>query len=223
MSNYQQIKKAISGNVTDVDTKKGITCGYFSVFGNEDSDGDIVSKGAFAKSIQENGPDGTGRIKHLLDHHKVIGKLQTLKEDSKGLYYESQITKAPRGVDFLIMCEEGIITEHSFMGYIIKWERNPKDPENGMVLKEIALREGSSMELWGANPEAKMTSIKGEAEALEALQKAMKIGSLSDDTLKGLTDLYEIILKQRKDTQPPNGTVPTSEGLELINFFKTLT
>ena len=220
----QQITKAISATVTDVDTKKGITCGYFSTFDDEDSDGDIVSAGAFLKSCKENGPSGTGRIKHLKDHYQVVGKLQVLKEDKKGLYYESLITKAPRGMDFLVMCEEGIITEHSFMGYVIKWEKNPSKPESGgMVLKEIMLREGSSMELWGANPNAKMVSVKGESDALAELERAIKIGSLSDETLERLESIYKSV-RSSKATQPPQvGTVPSVEGAQLINFFKTLT
>jgi uncharacterized protein len=218
----REITKAISATVSDVDTKKGITTGYFSTFGQEDSDADVVMAGAFVKSIKENGPEGTDRIKHLLNHWQLIGKLLTLKEDKKGLYYESQITKAERGRDFLIMCEEGLISEHSFYGYAIKWERNPDHPDRGVIFKEIALKEGSTMELWGANPNAKMVAVKGEKEALSFLQKALKIGSLSDETLSEFEQLYSEIQKG-KTTQPPTGTVPSAETAQLINFFKTLT
>lgn len=216
----KELRKSLSAGVTDVDTAKGITCGYFSTFGDEDSDGDIVTKGAFLKSIKENGPEGTGRIKHLLDHHKLIGKLLTLKEDNKGLYYESQITKAPRGADFLIMCQEGLITEHSFFGYAIKWEKNPMQPERGVIYKEILLREGSTMELWGANANAKMTTIKSDSEAVAWLEQAQQIGSLSDETLQGLATLYETI-KKGKNTEPPR-TLP-NEADSLIHFFTLLT
>lgn len=218
----QEIKKSISGGISDVDVKKGVTIGHFSTFDQEDSDGDIVSSGSFVKSAKENGPSGTGRIKHLLDHHKLIGKLLTLKEDKTGLYYESQITKAPRGQDFLIMCEEGLITEHSFYGFAIKREKNPAHPDYGVIYKEIMLREGSTMELWGANPNAKMIAVKGEKDALAFLQKALKIGSLSDETLSEFEQLYNEILKS-KTTQPPKSTVPSAEGADLINYLKTLT
>lgn len=215
----KELIKSLNAGVTDVDTSKGITTGYFSTFEDEDSDGDVVSAGAFLKSIKENGPTGTGRIKHLLDHWKLIGKLTTLKEDRKGLYYESQITKSERGRDFLIMCEEGLITEHSFYGYAIKWERNPSHPDYGMIYKEIQLREGSTMELWGANPNAKMVAVKSESDAVALLERAIRIGSLSDDTLAGLENLYTQIKKGRETTQPPISTVP-SEANVLIDFFK---
>jgi HK97 family phage prohead protease len=217
----KEVIKGISAKVEEANTETGIVKGYFSTFGDEDSDGDIVMPGAFLKSIKENGPDGTGRIKHLKDHYQLIGQLLTLKEDKKGLYYESQITKATRGADFLIMCKEGSITEHSFYGYAIKWERNTDHPEKGLVYREIMLREGSTMELWGANPNAKMVAVKSESDALAFLKKALTIGSLSDETLEEFENLYNQITKS-KTTQPPKSTVPSAEGEDLINYLKTL-
>jgi len=217
----KELLKSLNVGITDVDTVKGITTGYFSTFDYEDSDGDIVSAGAFLKSIKENGPQGTGRIKHLLDHYKLIGKLTTLKEDKKGLYYESQITKSERGRDFLIMCEEGMITEHSFQGYAIKWERNPAHADYGVIYKEILLREGSTMELWGANQNAKMVAVKSESDALSYLEKALKIGALSDETLKNLETLYSQIKKSRP-TEPQASTQPNEAKLLIDIFTKNL-
>ena len=56
--------------VKDIDTVQGIITGYFSVFGNIDSDKDMIMPGAFKKSIQTQG----ARIKHLWqhDHRKPI-------------------------------------------------------------------------------------------------------------------------------------------------------
>lgn len=217
----KDVRKSISASVEEANTEKGIVSGYFSTFDQEDSDGDIVSPGAFAKSIKESGPMGTGRIKHMLDHYKLIGKLLTLKEDKKGLFYESQITGAERGKDFIIMCKEGLITEHSFYGYAIKWERNTAHPDYGVIYKEIALKEGSTMELWGANPNAKLVAVKSESDALAFLRKALTIGSLSDETLEDFENLYNEI-KKGKITKPSNDTLPGADGSDLINFFKTL-
>ena len=43
------------GELKDIDEKSGIVKGYGSIFGNIDSDGDIISKGAYTKTIKENG------------------------------------------------------------------------------------------------------------------------------------------------------------------------
>src|SRR5688572_29748388 len=45
----------------DIDEKKGRVLGYFSKFGNVDSDGDMIMPGSFTKTLKENGH----RIKHL--------------------------------------------------------------------------------------------------------------------------------------------------------------
>ena len=76
------LTKGYSEGVKDVDTVKGIVTGYFSSFGNKDSDGDIIQKGAYTKSINEN----FDRIKHLLDHDrtKAVGKMQVLKRTISG-------------------------------------------------------------------------------------------------------------------------------------------
>ena len=66
MENYYLTKNVLDGAIKDVDVQTGIVTGYFSVFGNLDSDGDIVLPGAFKKTIKENGPDSSKpRILHL--------------------------------------------------------------------------------------------------------------------------------------------------------------
>ncbi len=52
--------KSFNSEVKDVDTKQGVVTGYFSAFGNVDSDGDIMMPGAFKRSIQDWGPEGKG-------------------------------------------------------------------------------------------------------------------------------------------------------------------
>ena len=47
-------KQSPMGEVIDADMKAGIVKGYASVFNNIDSDGDIIKKGAYKKTIQEN-------------------------------------------------------------------------------------------------------------------------------------------------------------------------
>jgi phage head maturation protease len=107
--------KNLSQGISDVDVKKGIVTGYFSSFDNMDSDGDVIRKGAFTKTINEN----FQRVRHLLDHDstKSVGKILSLKEDTKGLYYESKAGRHTLGRDFLLMVEDGLISEHS-IGFV---------------------------------------------------------------------------------------------------------
>ena len=62
--------KSFGSAVKDVDTKKGIVEGYFNTWDIVDSDGDELIRGAFKKSLQENGPESASpRIMHLLRHN----------------------------------------------------------------------------------------------------------------------------------------------------------
>ena len=83
------------GELKDIDEKSGIVKGYGSIFGNIDSDGDIISKGAYTKTIKENGD----RVKYLYQHQmdKPLGKMINLYEDEKGLMFEASIPKTPTG------------------------------------------------------------------------------------------------------------------------------
>ena len=68
----------------------GIFEGYASVFDVVDQGMDVVAKGAFTKSL------GSGRKVKLLWQHdsgKVIGKLDELREDERGLYVKGRLLK----------------------------------------------------------------------------------------------------------------------------------
>ena len=56
--------------IKGADEKKGIVEGYASIFGNIDSDKDMIMPGAFSKTITERGPGSAKpRIKHLWQHN----------------------------------------------------------------------------------------------------------------------------------------------------------
>jgi uncharacterized protein len=74
------------GNAAD-----GTFSGYASLFDTPDLGNDIISPGAFAESIARKGPRGV----KLLFHHDAaqpIGVWHTLREDSRGLYVEGQLS-----------------------------------------------------------------------------------------------------------------------------------
>jgi HK97 family phage prohead protease len=193
-----QYKAGLSGaSFKDADSKKGIVTGYFAAFGNKDSDGDIIVKGAFKRTIDHNGPNSNKpRIKHLMNHDatKPLGKLMVLAEDEKGLYYESQVGTHALGVDFVKMVDSGLISEHS-IGFKTLNEDRKSDANH---LLEIQLWEGSSLSGWGANSETPLTGMKSEEMAqaavnrIELITKALRDGTYTDETF----DLLEIELKQ---------------------------
>lgn len=163
--------------VKDIDTRQGIVTGYFAAFDITDSDRDIIKRGAFARTIKENGPASKNpRIRHLLNHNpsEPLGDIQVLKEDDYGLYYESKVGTHNLGQDFLKMVESKLVREHSIGYSIVKrnqvgqWD----DPKAGAVyeLTELKLYEGSSLTGWGANQFTPLTGMKGEID-LDRIQE----------------------------------------------------
>lgn len=179
----------------DADSKKGIVSGYFSRFDNVDSDGDIIRRGAFTKTINENGPDSPNpRVKHLMNHNpsQPLGSLITLKEDATGLYYESQVGSHNLGQDFIKMVESNLITEHSIGFRTIKKSQLKQDGQDVYEIKEVKLFEGSSLTAWGANP---LTPITG---------------------LKSITDLDKIIEQQKAIEDFCRKTTATDETIQML-------
>ena len=100
-------KQAPVGELLDADDYAGVIKGYGSFFGNKDSDGDIITKGAYKKTIQENGE----RVKYLYQHSMdmPIGKMRELYEDDKGLVFVAEIAKTQLGKDVVELMKSGVL------------------------------------------------------------------------------------------------------------------
>lgn len=236
---------SVNASIKDVDGKKGIVSGYFSSFDNVDSDGDVIRKGAFAKSIMEWGPKSTTpRIKHLQNHNvsQPLGKITDLSEDTNGLLYESQIGSHALGQDFIKMVDSGLITEHSIGYQVMKqnqlqeWADYMKNPTGGMFeLTDLKLWEGSSLTAWGSNQNTPLTGMKAEEkkDAIQALmnrqknlEKFCRNTTASDETIellliecKQLTQLIIINTEQPKIDTPQ----PEIKGEVLLDALKIFT
>lgn len=235
MENFYLTKNIADGAIKDVDVQTGIVTGYFSVFGNLDSDGDIVMPGAFKKTIRENGPEsGKPRILHLYMHDpkKVLSKPYVLKEDKHGLYFETKISDTSLGRDVLQLYRDKVLTEHSIGYQIVKREIDESGKERIQKLVELKLWEGSTVG-WGANMEALVSTVKEEGkngksfnriiEKIKALESAVK-GTYTDDTAREL----EIQLNQLKQlvidalTEPDKPTPePEIDGKMLADILKS--
>lgn len=231
-----------NASIKDVDGKKGIVSGYFASFNNVDSDGDIIRKGAFTKSIMEWGPDSTQpRIKHLQNHNvsQPLGKITGLNEDATGLNYESQIGSHALGQDFIKMVDSGLITEHS-IGYQVMKQNQLQDyadymknPSAGMYeLTDLKLWEGSSLTAWGSNDRTPLTGMK-DAEKKDALQallnrqknleKFCRNTTASDETIELLLieckQLTQLIIENTKEPIISTSQPKINEWADAIKTF----
>jgi hypothetical protein len=151
--------------------------GYLAVFNNMDSDGDIIIKGAFAKSINDRGPESSGgnKIAFLWQHdmREPLGKMVKLVEDDFGLYFEAALDEIELADRCLKQLESGTLNNFS-IGFQYIWEKMEYDQvQDAYICKELALYEGSVVTL-AAND---MTYYAG----LKAEQVVDEIAHVKDD------------------------------------------
>ena len=232
MINY----KAFGGELKDFDFKSRIVTGYLTSFDNVDHGNDVGIKGMFSKSIRERKDNIVFLNQH--DWKQPHGGFSTLKEDSKGLYFESNpLINTSYSDDALKLYDAGIIKEHSYGYEVMKSNINKKTGTRELL--EVKLYEGSNVTL-GMNPETPFTGFKSftSIKEIESEQKkfikAIKDGTFTDDTFI----LLEIALKQLQkqafelgkkslieekepliiDT-PTLDIEPNKKSIEIINEF----
>jgi HK97 family phage prohead protease len=214
----------------DVGEKTGIVTGYAAIFGNIDSDDDMIMPGAFEKTIQERGPESAKpRIKHLWQHNswEPIGIPIILKEDDKGLYFETKFGKDQYSQDKLQQHIDGIITELSIGYNTIKSENITDANDNFQYRKliDVKLWEYSSV-TWGANSLTEIISAKGETKEilanlnkrLESLNKGLKNGKYTDESYEQFeAEILKIqtIIKSLKITEPEISTPEIKEPTDI--------
>ena len=217
--------KSSDCNFKDIDSKNGIITGYASVFGNKDSDGDVIVKGAYSKTIKEN----KDRIAFLYQHDitKPIGKNLSLREDDYGLKFEAQFSNSTLGRDVAIMAEEGIIKEVSVGFRTIKGE-NKKD---FYEIQEIKLYEYSLVTL-AANPLAQVTGLKSELEKknylidrIASLENFMRKGSVTDESYRliefEIGNIKNILsLEEKQEPQMHSDNPEPTFDFEMFNKFR---
>lgn len=189
--------KNVSIEVKDVDSKTRRVKVAFAAFGNVDSDRDVIRKGAFAKSIQERGPEATSNRKIAFlryhDWEHQIGKLISLEETDFHLIGVGDMGRSTKGEDALLDYQDGLIREHSIgFNYIPdKMQLVGEGEQAYWEIKELFLWEGSAV-TFGANSLTPTLDVsKGNhSEVLMVLNNqmsgfitALKNGKGTDDRL----------------------------------------
>lgn len=220
--------------IKGADEKKGVVEGYASIFGNIDSDKDMIMPGAFSKTIAERGPGSAKpRIKHLWQHNSwdPIGIPIELREDDKGLYFITQFGKDQFSQDKLQQHIDGIITELS-IGYNTIKSEDIADQDGNFEyrkLTELKLWEYSSV-TWGANSLTEVISAKGQDidilselnKRIEALGKALKNGKYTDETCEQFEAEINKIQEIIKSLKEPEPVKTTQEDQEPTIDNKTI-
>jgi HK97 family phage prohead protease len=217
-------KAAPVGELIDADEKAGIIKGYGSYFGNKDSDNDVITKGAYKKTIAENGD----RVKYLYQHdmNQPIGKMTELYEDDKGLVFVAEIAKTQLGNDVVELMKSGVITENS-VGIMPIQKNNKGDYRE---ITEVKLYEISAVTL-AANDQAKILDVKGNIDVdklskrYDNLSKLIRKGNISDEMgfaieaeILKLKSLFVEFTKPEIEITSPNVEIKNNDS-EVYNYL----
>ena len=217
-------KAAPVGELIDADEKAGIIKGYGSYFGNKDSDNDVIMKGAYKKTIAENGE----RVKYLYQHdmNQPIGKMTELYEDEKGLVFVAEIAKTQLGKDVVELMKSGVITKNS-VGIMPMQKNNKGDYRE---ITEVKLYEISAVTL-AANDQAKILDVKGNIDVdklskrYDNLTKLIRKGDISDEMgfaieaeILKLKSLFVEFTKPVEEITSPNVETKNNDS-DVINYL----
>jgi HK97 family phage prohead protease len=150
--------------------------GYGAVFGNVDSCGDVILKGAFTETLAD--ARTSGHWPALLAQHggfeaasnMPLGVWQEMREDDHGLFVVGKFADTPRGLEaytLMKMTPRPAISGLS-IGYTpIEWENRSKPEDPRRKLKKVKLWE-VSLVTFPANDKARVLAVKsGSAAEME--------------------------------------------------------
>lgn len=206
-------RKHINFEIKSLNEETGEIEGYGSTFGGEpDSHGDVIVKGAFAKSLTE-------RPVRMLSNHNwdnVVGKWDEIVEDEHGLRIKGRFANTPKGQEIRELVKMGAIDSFS-IGYITKdFEVN----SHGVyLLKEVDLYEVSIVTV-PSNKNATVTSIKSlEIRDVETLLR--DAAGFSRQEAKALLAGGYKALCNLRDVESKEADV-SKEQAEIISALKSI-
>lgn len=166
--------------------------GYGAVFGNVDSHGDIIQKGAFLEAMQGNMP----KMLWQHDTDQPIGVWDEMREDENGLMMRGRISrKASKGAEIAELVEMGAI-EGLSIGYRVE-DYSMKD--NNRILTKLELWE-TSVVTFPSNKLANIYSKKSEDITKRDLEGAFKdmgySGTLAKAMAAGAWKRREDVLRE---------------------------
>ncbi len=128
--------------------------GFASIFGNVDLEGDVIVRGAFARSLERIGTNMKVPLFWEHDHSNPfadgipIGHTTHLEETEKGLFFRAAVIPTVKGKDISLLVDAGSLTEASFGFNIIDKEFMDDGTRTLKVLDLVEV----TVAMWGVNP-----------------------------------------------------------------------
>lgn len=190
---------------------EGVFSAYASVFGNVDSYGDRVVKGAFEKDLAQWGESGNP-IPLLFGHNMSdpdfnIGHVVQAVEDDHGLLVEAQLDlENPKALQVYRMLKGRRVNQMSFAYDVLdaveveeKADEDSDESRDVIELRELKLYEVSVVTI-GANQETEVLAVKHNLDALTSGIKAGRTLSAKNETaLRDARDAIDSVLSSLDD------------------------
>jgi len=169
--------------------------GYGAVFGNVDSYGDVIARGAFKQSLKDSKASNIwpamlqqhGGWGMSADDMMPIGVWTEMAEDDTGLLLKGKLAPTSRGIEMYTLMKmqpRPAITGLS-IGYVpIKFKISTKPDEPRRTLTEVKLVEISPV-TFPANSKARIQSAKAEITIRQA-EKALRDVGFSQAEARGI-------------------------------------
>ncbi|MFC4426212.1 HK97 family phage prohead protease [Deinococcus navajonensis] len=167
---------------------EGVITAYAAAFGNTDSYGDVIQRGAFTKTITER----KDKVKVLYNHdyysNLPVGKPISMVEDSYGLLTSTKMSQTQMGQDIYTLAQEGALDSMS-IGYSALKAEYPDDQASRAsgiwrVITEAKLYEYSFVP-FPANESAVITGIKSGTDLEREIKRWKAITELNLSTKAG--------------------------------------
>lgn len=196
--------KSVSFKADDGENTGRLITGYGAVFGNEDSVGDVILPGAFAKSL------ASGRKVKMLYQHwadDICGVWDEVKEDETGLRVSGRVAETTLGNDVAALLKMGALDSLS-IGYRTtdsEWKGETR------VIKEADLWE-ISIVTFPANASALIDAVKAADMSKRDMERKLRDAGFSRAAAQKLLSGGFDALSDQRDADEAKGEI-----LALLN------
>ncbi|MDY0748512.1 HK97 family phage prohead protease [Paucibacter sp. R3-3] len=169
--------------------------GYGAVFGNVDSQGDVIAKGAFKNAIRE--AKASGQWPAMLQQHggwqmsaddmMPIGVWTDMSEDDTGLLLKGKLAPTVRGIEMytLMKMQPRPAINGLSIGYVpVKWQMQTKPDQPRRTLQEVKLIEISPV-TFPSNPKARIQAAK-HVSGIRLAEQALRDAGFSSREAKAI-------------------------------------
>lgn len=205
--------------------------GYGAVFGNVDSYGDVIAKGAFSDTLKKAKESGIWPAM-LSQHGGMFGEDSTpigiyteMREDDVGLWVEGKLAATERGKEAyaLLKMQPRPAYNGLSIGFRAKeWAVRTAPEEPRRTLKAVELLE-VSLVTFPANGKARVTSVKSEFNPREAEDSLRDAGLSRADSVKAVAVFKSLLLRDEAEPESePRDEVAAAELRSLAERIRKL-